>query len=422
MFAALLSLLAVSLACCRGKKGDERSGGDEAATDGSEGSGRVSEIMKGMDIEIREGEGAKKEKNNKKKKEKKVFDDSVTQVEVPAGQYIMGSKTGECYRNPAKELDAFEVDVKTFKIDRYPYPNEKGRKPHTGVTFEEAGSLCEKEGKRLCTELEWEVACKGLDNEQYPDGNVSPFGMEGMFKVFEWTGSQWLEPELSKPRGVVVKGNTTATIGAKPRCAYRSVRQPEKSTSNVGFRCCLGEVNEMNAMLEPLKKPFEEVKDFPPDKFQLLVKSTPEMKKVSKDPRMFGEKDLDYVLLRRKIDVDKSYAGYIFTCSPVWWRPVRGEELLVMAGYSGKHSFVLALYHLGGGKFKHASSLILLESEAATVQLPIPLILVTGVDRTVINWAPCWNCSEGGSLYIDDKFDSGHEGNFLVHLSYRWGP
>jgi peptidoglycan/xylan/chitin deacetylase (PgdA/CDA1 family) len=152
------------------------------------------------------------------------------------------------------------------------------------------------------------------------------------------------------------------------------------------------------------------------------VRSTPEMKDVKDDPKMFSEEDKRYVLLRREIDVEKEYAGYIFTNNPVWWRPVRGEELLVMTGFSGKHSFVLALYHLGEGKFKHASSLVLLESDAATVQLPIPLILVAGVDRTVINWAPCWNCSEGGSLYLDDKIDSEHTGDFLIHLSYRWGP
>ena len=356
------------------------------------------------------------------KKQKVVLDDSVLEVDIPGGRYIFGSETGEAYRNPSKEVDAFEVEIKPFKIDRYPYPNKKGGKPLTSVTFADAKKYCEKESKRLCTELEWETACKGPSNDQHPAGNVSDFGTEGYFVIFEWTDSKWLEPELPKPRGVVARGNTQTIVVGKPRCSHRSARAPEKASGNVGFRCCRGEVNEIEVQSEPLKKPFEEVKDFPLDKFQLLVKSTAEMVKVSKDPQMFGENDLRYVLLRRKINIDKSYPGYIFTNNPVWWRPVRGEELLVMTGRAEKDSFVLALYHLGGGKFKHAASLVLLESDAATVEQPIPVILVTGVDRTVINWAPCWNCSEGGSLYIDDKLDDEHTGDFLIHVSYRWGP
>ena len=356
------------------------------------------------------------------KKQKVVLDDSALEVDIPGGRYVFGSETGESYRNPSKEVDAFEVEVKPFKIDRYPYPNKKGEKPLTSVTFADAKKYCEKAGKRLCTELEWETACKGPSNDQHPAGNGSDFGTEGYFEIFEWTDSKWLEPELPKPRGVVARGNTQMHAVGEPRCSHRSVRAPEKASGNVGFRCCLGDVNEIEVQSEPLKKPFEEVKDFPPDKFQLLVKSTLELDKVSKDAQMFGENDLRYVLLRRKINIDKSYPGYIFTNNPVWWRPVRGEELLVMTGKSGKDSFVFALYHLGVGKFKHAASLVLLESDAATVEQPIPVILVTGVDRTVINWAPCWNCSEGGSLYIDDKLDAEHTGDFLIHVSYRWGP
>jgi hypothetical protein len=412
---ACLAFLIVVQACNGGRqdagKGEAKGKGQGQGKDGKSGAGIG-------DVQV----DTAKPKAADGKTQRVALDEGVLQASVPAGTYVFGSKTGESFRNPSNEIDAFEVKVKPFLIDRYPYPDQKGVEPVTGVTFEEARGLCEKQGKRLCTELEWETACKGFDNEQDPPGGVSAFGMEGLFSVFEWTDTPWLEPELPKPRGMVVRSNTPANLTGKPRCSGRTVRQPEKLASNLGFRCCQGEVNAVEAKLEPLKKPFEEVKDFPLDKFQLLVKSTPEMEKVSKDPQMFGQKDLDYVLLRREIDADKGYAGYIFTTSPVWWRPVRGEELLVMTGFSGERSFVLALYHLGGGKFKHASSLVLLESDVATVQLPIPLILVAGVDRTVINWAPCWNCSEGGSLYIDDKFDTEHTGDFLVHLSYRWGP
>jgi hypothetical protein len=423
LLCCLCCAMVLALPACRGGRAGK--GGGRPADRDTEVPGTDIEVSGVSPGEGKPGGDSTQVKGNKssKKKEKTVLDDGVTQVQVPGGDYIFGSTTGEPFRDPSKEIDAHKVTVEPFLIDRYPYPNQKGVEPKTNVSCDGAGKLCEKEGKRLCTELEWEIACKGPDNEQVPEGGVSGFGMAGLFEVYEWTASQWLEPELPNPRGRVVKSFASAQMAlGKPRCSARSVRQDDKATGNLGFRCCQGETNEIQAVLEPLKKPFEEVKDFPLDKFQLLVRSTPEMKDVKDDPKMFSEEDKRYVLLRREIDVEKEYAGYIFTNSPVWWRPVRGEELLVMTGFSGKHSFVLALYHLGEGKFKHASSLVLLESDAATVQLPIPLILVAGVDRTVINWAPCWNCSEGGSLYLDDKIDSEHTGDFLIHLSYRWGP
>lgn len=353
-----------------------------------------------------------------------ILPDDVLEIKIPAGDYFLGSQTGEPYRDPSKEIDARKIKVKSFFIDRYPYPNSRESEAKTGVSYAEASSLCEKEGKRLCTELEWEIACKGAQNIQTPQNGTSDFGVEGFFKNYEWTSSSWMEPEMPSPRGKVVKGIASNQI-IQPkavRCSSRTFRQEDKFSGNLGFRCCRGEVNEAGVSLEPLKVPFEEVRDFPLDKFQLLIRSTPEMKSVSKDPKMFGEEAKRYVLMRRGIEPETQYAGYIFSYNPVWWRPTRGEELLVMTGYDGKNSFVLALYHLGEGKFKHAASLILYESEAATVELPIPLILVAGVDRTVINWAPCWNCAEGGSLYLDDKIDSEHKGDFLIHVSYRWGP
>jgi hypothetical protein len=59
---------------------------------------------------------------------------------------------------------------KTFCIDRYEYPNRVGILPTLGVTWEDAGKLCAAEGRRLCTDSEWTLACEGNEMRPYPYG------------------------------------------------------------------------------------------------------------------------------------------------------------------------------------------------------------------------------------------------------------
>ncbi len=51
----------------------------------------------------------------------------------------------------------------TFCIDRYEAPNKCGAKPMEGLSYEDAESYCEQQGKRLCSVAEWERACRGPD-------------------------------------------------------------------------------------------------------------------------------------------------------------------------------------------------------------------------------------------------------------------
>ena len=62
------------------------------------------------------------------------------------------------------------TNVDGFHIDRLPHPNDPAARPTTGVTREEAEALCANDGKRLCTEVEWERACKGDTLRDYPGG------------------------------------------------------------------------------------------------------------------------------------------------------------------------------------------------------------------------------------------------------------
>lgn len=49
--------------------------------------------------------------------------------------------------------------LREFCIDRYEYPNLRGVLPAAMVHFEEAERACEAEGKRLCSDAEWTLAC-----------------------------------------------------------------------------------------------------------------------------------------------------------------------------------------------------------------------------------------------------------------------
>jgi len=59
-----------------------------------------------------------------------------------------------------------------FCMDRYEYPNQEGEKPDVGMTWEQAQTACEAQGKRLCTDSEWTTACEGPNHTPYPDGYV----------------------------------------------------------------------------------------------------------------------------------------------------------------------------------------------------------------------------------------------------------
>jgi len=57
-----------------------------------------------------------------------------------------------------------------FCIDKYEYPNFPGATPVT-ATLERARSLCEGQGKRLCSSTEWVAACSGTEEWLFPYGN-----------------------------------------------------------------------------------------------------------------------------------------------------------------------------------------------------------------------------------------------------------
>jgi hypothetical protein len=178
-------------------------------------------------------------------------------------------------------------------MDLLPYPNEAGAIPQTNVTRDEATRLCGAKGKRLCTELEWERACKGPNNTRYeygedyraatcntgvaaetsskrPSGDrlscASAFGVRDMHGgVWQWTDSAWGRG-VGRDFGVLRGGNSTAgeIVG---RCANALGRPPSTASATMGFRCCAGPRNEAKVELavkvgQPLSK-IENVAELP---------------------------------------------------------------------------------------------------------------------------------------------------------------
>jgi len=59
---------------------------------------------------------------------------------------------------------------KHFCMDRYEFPNKAGERPVVGKTWFESRDACKAQGKRLCNDSEWTLACEGQERLPYPYG------------------------------------------------------------------------------------------------------------------------------------------------------------------------------------------------------------------------------------------------------------
>jgi formylglycine-generating enzyme required for sulfatase activity len=57
-----------------------------------------------------------------------------------------------------------------FCLDKYESPNQSGVKPVVMVNWHQAKNSCEQQGKRLCRDDEWTLACEGPEMLPYPYG------------------------------------------------------------------------------------------------------------------------------------------------------------------------------------------------------------------------------------------------------------
>jgi hypothetical protein len=188
-------------------------------------------------------------------------------VWVPPGILLAGTPEGRLPRVADEEMPGAQVVMRGFFIDELPYPNEAGAIPVSNVTQLQAAELCERQSRRLCTELEWERACKGPQNFVYPYGDsyhpadcgtgvnsssIAPVGVLAQCRsgfgvrdlhgsVWQWTSSPWGRGTLGNL--VTLRGGTGQPGEVFSRCANARARRPTEAQPTAGFRCCAGDRN-----------------------------------------------------------------------------------------------------------------------------------------------------------------------------------
>ncbi|MEE9256929.1 MAG: SUMF1/EgtB/PvdO family nonheme iron enzyme [bacterium] len=216
--------------------------------------------------------------------------DGAPMVLVPAGWFIMGSDDGDENEKPRRRvyLDAFYIDKRPVTNARF---HAAGVSPHQDygekfhgpqqpvvcVAWLQAKENCQKAGKRLPTEAEWEKAARGTDGRKHPWGNSwapdkliwrknsgdkthpvdravltheSPYGAADMAgNVWEWV-SDWYDKDYYRnapdrnPQGpgsgrmrVLRGGSWNFDNAGDFRAAARVRNDPGYTDDDMGFRC-----------------------------------------------------------------------------------------------------------------------------------------------------------------------------------------
>lgn len=222
-------------------------------------------------------------------------------VEIPAGEFILGSNQGGFNEKPAHvaHLDAYWIDRYEVTYQRYMefveatghrqpgppsrYAEKLGllRGPHQPITYvswSDANDYCRWRGKRLPTEQEWEKAMRGTDGRTWPwgeglsghpanfageaDGYVvsapvgafpldqSVFGVyDGAGNVMEWTDNWYVEDLYLQENAATptsnrspstyktMRGSGYTSQGVDIRITNRSFMVPDFRDETIGFRC-----------------------------------------------------------------------------------------------------------------------------------------------------------------------------------------
>lgn len=331
-------------------------------------------------------------------------------VEVPSGKMTAGSTPGDPGRDAVLEPALLEVELGGFSIDRYLYPNDPAKPPLTNVSRVKAEELCKDRGQRLCTELEWERACKGDEGRTYATGPqwdpacakdpascASTFGVAGMGAALrEWTASDVLPIENMQAKAAAVRGARADAAPVDHRCAHRAAVDPGAAGADIGFRCCGGPPNAAQIPSPTWQQTFRRAELSPAEVAKMLA-SVPTLKDLASEVTFFKEPDDPHQVLTRG-DAGAPPQNVTLTTSPLLWSPVPGEELLVVAGRAGKDSFVVAFHRLPGDRYRIGSSLWMKDEKG-------PVVLgFNGYVRRKLAWATCWECAgeSGNVTYRED--------------------
>lgn len=207
-------------------------------------------------------------------------------VEIPAGQYRVGSS--DVPGNPSRKVqtDGFYIDRKEVSNQEYKqflaatnyptappgwqsrdFPEGKANHPVEGVRYEDARAYARWADKRLPTEQEWEIATRGRDSNSFPWGTEaehinerantleaqesgtvavstykkgkSPFGLfHTIGNVAEWTRTKiHLKEQDETTTFSVVKGGSYLFPLSKSLPSKRFLYDPKSQLKGIGFRC-----------------------------------------------------------------------------------------------------------------------------------------------------------------------------------------
>lgn len=317
-------------------------------------------------------------------------------VEIPGGPWFAGSVPGDEGRVPELEPMRYSVELGPYQIDRLPYPNDPTKPPLTNVSRDEARRLCAERGARLCTELEWERACKGPNSEDFATGATwdarctesparcaSGFDVLGMGAVIrEWTASNVLQSDAPSQRAAI-RGAPAGAPGPEHRCAARRALDPATTAPDLGFRCCRGAPNAAVVPEPKLGPTFEKVR-LTAAQVEKLLRQSPITERLGHDVRFFKEPDSAETVVARGPGDRK---GFSFTVSPLIWNPVAGARFLLIPARSGENlSFVVAFHVLGDDKYRLAASFVM-ENEPGPVAFAYDAFL-----RPRLHFSTCWGC------------------------------
>ncbi|HQY61263.1 MAG: hypothetical protein IPF92_05550 [Myxococcales bacterium] len=321
-------------------------------------------------------------------------------IAIPAGVLLSGTLPSDDGRDPAAVAGLSPYPLGAFSIDALPFPNDPARPPKAQVSRDDAAKACQERGARLCTDLEWERACKGPDADTYATGPTwdpaceaeaatcaSGFGARAMGGLREWVGAKGEAGEGAPFRG---GGPREPGIGVH-RCARRGTSQG--LAADLGFRCCTGGERPKLVEVEPFRKTKLDASEL-----AAIVAGAPELAGrpgFGAELRLFDPADSTSVVGRTQAP----HVGLVFSTQPLLWSPDPGVEVLVVTGRSKTASFVLALFPLSSGKYKIASYFVMLGDVS-------PVALAYNPSRRrELQWTTCWGCSgeTGGVSFREDR-------------------
>jgi hypothetical protein len=315
-------------------------------------------------------------------------------VRIAAGTLHIGSTPGEPGRDPAVEADLVATELSGFDIDALPYPNDPSQSIRTGTSRDEAARLCAERGRRLCSELEWERACKGRNETVFPggalwDGATCARGelgacatAEGVFAIGT-RYAEWSSDAIDAR--TVIRGAGRDAPAAQHRCSARRTADPGAAGLEIAFRCCGGTAPTATYPREVSRRPFRE-EPLSVAQMSEIVRTVPELERLRLRDGLsaFLPAAITEVMNHGATSV-QAHPEYTYTVNAVRWSPTFGEEVLVMAGKSRAGSWIAALYVLPGNRYRHASSFLLRDDA-------LPIALAYGPARREVAWATCWGC------------------------------